>query len=178
MIEEIKKYDKDFNLALFYTKIDHVFIMILAAIIENDLSSVKHYLSKDLYKKFNTMIDKYKKDHLTRIFDEMNIKSSLITDYEVKNNKLTINVEIISRYMDYFVNEDGDYVSGNNAHRTEMSHKIAFTKNLDAKKLDEVRRCPSCGHSLDINASGLCKFCGETIDMSKYDYIVTEITNI
>ena len=178
MIEEIKKYDSDFTEATFYTKVDHIFIMLLTAIMENDLSSVKHYLSEDIYNKYNNMVNKYKEENVTRLFDEMNVKSTEIVDYEVKDNSLNIKVNLVSRYMDYFINEDGEFASGINDHRIELSHNIVFTKNLNAKKLDEVRRCPTCGHSLDINSSGLCSFCGNTIDMSEYDYIVTEIDNI
>ena len=108
----------------------------------------------------------------------MNVKSTDIIDYNVEDNKLNIIVNLVSRYMDYFINEDGEFECGINDHRIELTHKIVFTKKLDTKELGEVRRCPSCGHSLDINASGLCPFCNQTIDMSEYDYIITEIDNI
>ena len=178
MIEEIQKYDKDFTEATFLTKADHIFIMILSAIMENDLSSVKHYLSGDIYNHFDELVNSYKEDKLIRLFDEMNVKSTDIIDYNVEDNKLNIIVNLVSRYMDYFINEDGEFECGINDHRIELTHKIVFTKKLDTKELGEVRRCPSCGHSLDINASGLCPFCNQTIDMSEYDYIITEIDNI
>ena len=178
MTDEIKKYDDDFTEATFLTKADHIFIMILSAIMENDLSSVKHYLSEDVYNHFDELVKSYEKDKVIRLFDEMNVKSTDIVNYTVEDNKLNIKVLLVSRYMDYFIDEDGEFKSGINDHRIELEHHITFTKRLDAKDLDEVRRCPSCGHSLDINASGLCPYCGQTIDMSDYDYIITEIDNI
>ena len=178
MLEEIQKYDKDFTEATFLTKVDHIFIMLLSAIMENDLSSVKHYLSDEVYNYFDELVKSYEKDGVTRLFDEMNVKYTDIIDYSVEDNILNINVLLTSRYMDYFIDEDGEFASGINDHRIELEHKITFTKRLDAKKLNEVRRCPSCGHSLDINATGLCPFCNQTIDMSDYDYIVTKIDTI
>ena len=178
MIDEIKKYDDDFTEATFLTKADHIFIMILSAIMENDLSSVKHYLSENVYNHFDELVKSYEKDKVIRLFDEMNVKSTDIVNYTVEDNKLNIKVLLVSRYMDYFIDEDGEFKSGINDHRIELEHHITFTKRLDAKDLDEVRRCPTCGHSLDINASGLCPYCGQTIDMSDYDYIITEIDNI
>jgi predicted lipid-binding transport protein (Tim44 family) len=178
MIDEIRKYDDDFTEATFLTKADHIFIMILSAIMENDLSSVKHYLSEDVYNHFDELVKSYEKDKVIRLFDEMNVKSTDIIDAYKNDNGINIVVKLVSRYMDYFINEDGEFASGINDHRIELSHNIVFTKNLNAKELDEVRRCPTCGHSLDINSSGLCSFCGNTIDMSEYDYIVTEIDNI
>jgi len=178
MTDEIRKYDDDFTEATFLTKADHIFIMILSAIMENDLSSVKHYLSEDVYNHFDELVKSYEKDKVIRLFDEMNVKSTDIVNYTVEDNNLNIKVLLVSRYMDYFIDEDGEFKSGINDHRIELEHHITFTKRLDAKDLDELRRCPSCGHSLDINASGLCQYCGQTIDMSDYDYIITEIDNI
>jgi predicted lipid-binding transport protein (Tim44 family) len=178
MDDEIKKYDKEFDLAHFYTKVDHIFIMILNAIMERDISNVKHYLSNEIYEEYNKLINSYIEDKKIRLFDEMNVKSTDIIDVYKNDNGINIVVKLVSRYMDYFIDEDGEFKSGINDHRIELEHHITFTKRLDAKDLDEVRRCPSCGHSLDINASGLCPYCGQTIDMSDYDYIVTKITKI
>lgn len=178
MTEEIRKYDKDYTEATFKTKVDHIFIMILSAIMEGDMSSVKHYLREDVYTYFKDMVDNYNSEGKTRLFDEMNVKSTDIVSYIVNDNSISIVVNLTSRYMDYFIDEDGEYLSGVNDHRIELNHRIVFTKRLDSKELEEVRRCPNCGHSLDINASGLCIYCNSTIDMSNYDYIVTEIDNI
>lgn len=175
MIEEITKYDVNFNEAMFLSKADHIFIMILSAIMDNDISSVKHYLSDEIYEKFNTLVEGYKSKNLIRLFDEMNVKSTNISNVVVDNEKINIIVNLTSRYMDYFLNDEGDYVSGINDHRIELNHKIVFSKYLNATELGLARRCPSCGHNLDINASGVCPYCNSTIDMSKYDYIITEI---
>ena len=55
----VEKYDKNYDEALFISKADHIFIMLLSAIMDNDLSSVKHYLSDEVYNNFNNLIEKY-----------------------------------------------------------------------------------------------------------------------
>ena len=67
MLNKVIEYDKNFNEALFLSKADHIFIMILNAILENDMTSVKHYLSDEVYKKFDAMINNYKKKGITKI---------------------------------------------------------------------------------------------------------------
>ena len=175
MIEEIKQYDKEFNEAMFLTKVDHIFIMILDAIMSNDMSSVKHYLADDIYNKYQELVKEYSEKGLTRLFDEMNVKSTSLNSYNVLNNTLNINVTIESRYMDYFINDDGDYVSGVNTHRIEKSHNIVFSKKLDSNSLKEARRCNHCGKTIDINDSGVCPYCNQVIDISDREYIVTSI---
>ena len=178
MIEEIKKIDTNFDEAMFLSKVDHIFIMILDAIMERDLSTVKHYLSDDIYNKFNDMVNSYLDSHKIRLFDEMNVKSTNIDSVNITEEDININVTITSRYMDYFIDEDGNYISGVNDHRIELIHKLVFTKKINAKELKEARRCPNCGNTLDINHSGVCPYCNQTIDMSNYDYILVEITNL
>lgn len=178
MIEEIKKIDTNFDEAMFLSKVDHIFIMILDSIMERDLSTVKHYLSDDVYNRFNDMVNSYLNSHKIRLFDEMNVKSTNIDSVNITEDDININVTITSRYMDYFIDEDGNYISGVNDHRIELIHKLVFTKKINAKELKEARRCPNCGNTLDINHSGVCPYCNQTIDMSNYDYILVEITNL
>ena len=174
-MNEITKYDKSFDESVFLTRADHIFIMILDAIMDNDMSSVKHYISENIYNKFTELVNNYKANNYTRIFDEMNVKSTQIRDVSINEDEINIEVIITSRYMDYFLDENGNYVSGINDHRIEETHRLVFTKYINSKDLKEARRCPSCGSTLDINNSGVCPYCRQTIDMSNYDYIVTEM---
>ena len=172
---KITDYDKNYDEALFISKADHIFIMILDAIMDNDMSGVKHYLSDEIYQRYENLVNTYKSKKLTRLFDQMNVKSTRIDGYNISDNKLNINVTISARHMDYFIDENGNYVSGIDSYRIEKDYKIVCTKSLYAKELQEARRCPNCGKTLDINATGVCPYCKNTIDMSNYDYIITKI---
>lgn len=176
MINEIVKYDKEFTEGTFLTKADHIFMMLLDAIMQKDISIVKHYLTDEVASKYIKLIKEYSDKKIIRIFDETNVKNSKITNVNIENDKINITVKLNSRYMDYFINEDGDFISGINDRRIEKEHIIVFTKNIDSKNLNEIRRCPYCGNSLDINLTGKCPYCNQIIDMSKYDYIITKIS--
>ena len=178
MINEILKYDEDFTEATFITKADHIYMMILNAIIDKDLNEVKHYLNENVYNYVKSFVDDCINRDVTRIFDEMNVKTSRIDSFYVDENGINIVVDLTSRYMDYYLDSNGEYLSGINDHRIEKQHRLVFTKKLDAKHLGEARRCTSCGHTLDVNATGECPYCKQVIDMSKYDYILTEIDSI
>lgn len=175
MKEQILEYDKSFDESVFLSRIDHVFIMVLSAIMDNDMSSVKHYLSDDVYNKFDSLVKGYEKDGKIRLFDEMNIKSSEISNVEISDNKINITCHIVTRYMDYFLDSNGEYLSGINDHRIETDHYVVFSKRLDAEELKSARRCPNCGSTLDINNSGICPYCNSVFNLEKYDYIVTSM---
>ena len=175
MIEEIKSYDKNFNEELFISNTDHIFIMLLDAIMDNDITNVKHFLSDEVFNNYSKLIEEYKSKNLTRLFDEMNVKTSRIDNYSIEGNKININVTIFARYMDYFVNENGQYVSGTNDRRIETTHHLTLTKDINSEGLKESRTCPNCGSNVDINASGICPYCNKVIDLNNKEYIVTKI---
>lgn len=178
MIEEIIKADDSFSESTFLSNVDHIFIMILNSIQNNNMEDVRHYLANDVYVKFNNMINEYKNKNIRRCFDEMNVKSSKIVGNMITDNFITIEVELVSRYMDYFTDIDYNYISGINDKRIEKIHKITLSKRRHTKHLEEARRCTYCGNILDINNSGLCKFCRKPFKMEEYGYLVTYIAEI
>ena len=176
MMEDITKYDKEFNESKFISKVDHMFIMILDAIMDKNIDNVKHYISDDIYNKLNELINSY--DNKTRLFDEMNIKSTRIINSSIVDNKIVIVVNITTRYMDYFIDENGNYLSGINDHRIEKEHIIKLSKPIYSDNLSEARRCNHCGKTLDINNSGICPYCKQVINISNKEYIIIELDEI
>ena len=86
MIEEIIKADDSFSESTFLSNVDHIFIMILNSIQNNNMEDVRHYLANDVYVKFNNMINEYKNKNIRRCFDEMNVKSSKIVGNMITDN--------------------------------------------------------------------------------------------
>ena len=111
----------------------------------------------------------------TRLFDEMNVSSTKITNIDITDEEILVHVNIESKYMDYLIDENGNFLSGVNDHRIVTNHNIIFSKKRNALSLSEIRRCPGCGASLDLNDSAVCKYCNRPFDMSDYDYIVVDI---
>ena len=175
MEKEIIKYDSEFNEAIFLSRVNNMFIKLLEAIMDNNINGVKHYLSSDIFDKYNELVTLYKKEEKTRIFDEMNVKSSYIRSYNISNDYINIEVSLTSRYMDYFIDSNGEYLSGENTHRIEKEHTIILSKKIESKDLGTARRCPGCGKTLDINNTGICPYCNSVFNLQDYDYIITSI---
>jgi predicted lipid-binding transport protein (Tim44 family) len=175
MIEEILKYDKNFNESEFIGKVDRIFIMFLDSIMQKDIKIVDHYASDNVCSYISTIIDEYSNKNIIRLFDEANIKSTKISNVEINNNKIIIQVELVSRYKDYFIDENGNYISGVNDHRIEIIHNLTFEKDFYAIDAGIITSCPNCGNSVNANENGVCSFCNKVINMETYEYILTEI---
>lgn len=174
MITDILKYDPNFTESNFKTFIDNVFIQIHLSLMTNEIENIKHFVTSEIYERIENKVKDLSDKNLIQMYDEINVKETHIENVTILDGKINIHVNLISRYMDYLINEDGDYVSGNNSHRIEKNNYLTFTKIVDAKELGTVRKCPGCGASLDINRTGLCEYCGSTFDLDKKGWVLTE----
>lgn len=175
MTEEILKYDPDFTESNFKTFIDNVFIQIHLSIMTKEIENIKHFVTNEIYKDIENKVNDLDNKNLIQMYDEINVKETHILNTEISDNLIKINVNLISRYMDYLIDEDGNFVSGNNTSRIEKANYLTFVKKIESKELGTVRKCPGCGATLDINRSGKCDYCGSTFDLDKKGWILTNL---
>ncbi len=166
----------EINETLIKTKIDNIFVKLYTGMTIENLRDVKHFLSDEVYEKYESILEENKKKNQKQIYDEINVKNSRIVDVEEQEDKTVIHIELISRYMDYILdNSTGKIIFGTDQRRIEKRNDITLEKKNDTKEIDGVRKCPSCGASMSINKTGVCEFCHQTYPLEDYDFIVTSI---
>lgn len=178
IIENIVKSDSAFNEAVFKSYVDNMFVKIFTAVMLDELESVKHFMSEDVYLQFQGKLDKLNRDNLRQMYDELNVKSTSIIDFQVIDGNYVIGVKLTSRYMDYLLNKDsGEFVRGNNQSRVERDYILTLTKKSTFLTQGMVRKCPGCGASISVNTSGVCEYCGAVYNLGDYEYILTAIVS-
>ena len=175
-INDLIKEDSSFSESGFIAKVDNTFIMLLTAIMTDNLRRVEHKISKELFDKYKDMLANLNSKSERQMYDELNVKSTSIESIEKTSDKYIIKVLLTSRYMDYIVDkETGDYKSGINDRRIEKDNYLTFEKSINAKSDDIVKYCPGCGANVDTNSTGVCPYCGTTYDTKTYDWVLTSI---
>ncbi len=158
------------------SKFSNIYIMLLYSIMTNDIERVKHYLSNDLYNKYKSIVDSHIKNAETQMYDELNVYKINILSHDVIDNKEIVTVKLISRYMDYIMdNKTKKIKSGVNTHRIEKTNTLVFEKNKDSYDDKIIHTCPNCGANLDIHFNGVCSYCKKSINLKKEDYILIEL---
>ena len=196
-MDEILKYEPEFTEAKFKTCADNIFIQLHLALVTKELENIKHFVSDEVYNKYQNKLDELNKKHLIQMYDEINVAQTDILSYKVDNENMIIEVNILSRYLDYLMDEDanyisgdtdvrsvranyvmeeeGNYVSGDTDIRTEKNNHLIFTKKINYEKSKTVRKCPGCGASIDVNASGKCEYCGTIYNLEDKDWVLKSI---
>lgn len=177
IIKNIVNEDPDFAEAKFKTKVDNMYIQIFTAIMKQDLIRIKHFISEELYKKYEQKIQNLKDNNLLQIYGELNVSDTNIINVKEDEEKFEITVKLLTKYLDYTINKDTKkLVSGNTEIRKEEYKQIKLSKIKKAKSLGIARKCDSCGANIDINMNGRCIFCGSIFNLEKYDWIINDIT--
>ncbi len=167
---------EDFNEAMFKTKVDNIFVKLYTCIMKGDLTDVRHFISNELYNNYMNKINELISHNKRQMYDEINVKNTMIINRSVLEDKEIIDVEIVSRYMDYIIDiNTGDLISGDDTRRIERRNILRFEKKLNTKDFGIVRKCPGCGASININNTGKCEYCDTIFNLDDYDYILVSI---
>lgn len=167
---------EDFNEAMFKTKVDNIFVKLYTCIMKGDLTDVRHFISEELYNNYINKINELISHNKRQMYDEINVKNTMIINRKILEDKEIIDVEIVSRYMDYIIDiNTGDLISGDDTIRIERRNILRFEKKLNTKDFGIVRKCPGCGASINVNNTGKCEYCDTIFNLDDYDYILVSI---
>ena len=167
---------EDFNEAMFKTKVDNIFVKLYTCIMKGNLTDVRHFISEELYNNYINKINELISHNKRQMYDEINVKNTMIINRKILEDKEIIDVEIVSRYMDYIIDiNTGDLISGDDTRRIERRNILRFEKKLNTKDFGIVRKCPGCGASINVNNTGECEYCDTIFNLDDYDYILVSI---
>ena len=167
---------EDFNEAMFKKKVDNIFVKLYTCIMKGNLTDVRHFISEELYNNYINKINELISHNKRQMYDEINVKNTMIINRKILEDKEIIDVEIVSRYMDYIIDiNTGDLISGDDTRRIERRNILRFEKKLNTKDFGIVRKCPGCGASINVNNTGKCEYCDTIFNLDDYDYILVSI---
>ena len=101
----ITDYDNTLNNALFLSKVDNIFIMLLSSIMKRDLDIVKHKITDNIYNDYIDIVNELKNNHEIQMYGEANVKNSNIISIK-KDEIIIVNVNLVARYLNYVIDED------------------------------------------------------------------------
>lgn len=174
-MNDILKYDPNFSVEKFITYANNVFVQIHVAITTKELDKIKHFVSSNVYDELSVKVNQLTQRGLTQTYDELNVAQTDILNYQATDDLMTIEIKIISRYLDYLVDQNGNYVSGNNSSRTQKENYLTFTKKTNFKKTGSISKCPGCGAAINVNANGKCAYCGTIYNLVDKDWILSSL---
>ena len=175
-MDELLKYDNTFSKETFISKANNILVMLYTSIMANNLSRVDHFIGDKLYQEKEKELEILNKKNLIQVYENFNIKLSIITNIKVLEENMIIELNVFYNYLGYQIDRDTkEIINGSKNHLIEKNSTLIFSKKKDFKQLKESRKCPNCGAVMDLNNNGLCNYCKKVFSQENYDWILVDI---
>ena len=176
VLENLIKHDSDYSESKFKSKVENMFVQIKLSMVTGKIEKIDHFVNDETYEKIKQKVKTDKENNRIQIYDELNVADIQIINIEELHDRFNIKVRVLSKALEYYIDRDNrKYLSGDKEVRTEKYTNITFTKMKNAQSYKVVRKCPTCGAVIDVNANGQCKYCHTIFNLEKYDWIITEM---
>ena len=179
-ISRISESDPKFSLSSFSDRASGAFIKIQDAWSQQDLQSIRSFVSDGIYERFKLQITEQKDLGYRNVME--NVRTEMVTACRVvcyePFDEITLRIEASA--TDYRVGlADNREISGYRRDES-FAEYWSFIRRRGAISFDGDGLlegfCPNCGDEIGINQSAKCTTCGSLLRSGQYDWVLSEIT--
>ncbi len=178
-LDALKQRDPHFSKKTFLKNVSTAFIALQKAWSNQDLSSVRQFISDGIDERFRLQIEMQKAEGYRNKMGNISVKSLSIVGVYSDSHFDTIHVEITAKADD----TDVDLKTGKRIRRNSSSPFTEYwsflrkpgVQTLEGKGLVEGF-CPNCGASIKLSDTGKCENCDSVLTSGEYDWVLAEIT--
>ncbi len=176
----IQSRDPQFNLDEFLNRTSIAFGKIQAAWSDQDLKSVRPFISDGVSERFQLQIQMMQAAGLRNVMSNVQVLSRQAIALYSNENFDTIHVRISASADDRNIDlTTGRAISGTD-HSGSFVEFWSFNRRPGAKSLGAngaiEGKCPRCAAPLDIVDRAKCPSCGALVNSGEYDWVLSEIT--
>ena len=178
-LEVIRNRDPGFATGKFVQKVNKAFIAVQEAWSNQDLSTVRQFISDGIDERFSLQIEMQKTEGYRNRMENITVRSTRIVGVYTDRHFDTIHVEITAQADD----SDVDLETGRRIRKNTSSPFTEYwsflrkpgAQTLEGKSLIEGF-CPNCGAPIEITDTGRCESCDSVLTSGEYDWVLAEIT--
>ncbi|MCW1923796.1 TIM44-like domain-containing protein [Luteolibacter arcticus] len=179
-LDEFLHAHPDFDPGAFAAKVRSAFMKIQRAWTEQDLSSVRPFLSDGMYQRFATQFRMMELLKQRNVLDEIQVFGAHPIDYRIDGAFDVIDVWISAAMSDSFTCEL-DPSMNSESHDPFIEHWSFIRKRGAADSGFDIvsdKNCPSCAAELPADMGELCRctHCQVLVNSGDFDWVLAEIT--
>lgn len=180
-ISVMRQRDPQFDANAFLTRFRHAFMEIQQAWQNQDLTSIRHFVSDRLHERFSLQIQEQQDLGYRDSISNLKIIKADLVEAEPNSVFDVITIQVTASLVDYRVSiKDGSYISGDKSEET-FTEFWSFIRRRGAILHKEGQGliegvCPACGDAISLNQFGKCRSCSSLVRNGEYDWVLSEIT--
>jgi len=179
-VDGLRSDDPAFDEQKFYDRVSRAFVQIQDAWSQQDLTSVRAFISDGIYERFSLQFMEQRDFGYRPSVSNVVIHKMLLAQVNRDEFFDQVTVRIKASCIAYRVSLDtGKYVSGNRKTETFVEYwtflRRRGVQTKDTPGLIEGN-CPNCGTDIELNQSAKCQSCDSLLRSGQYDWVMCEIT--
>jgi len=179
-VDSLRSDDPGFDEQQFYDRVSQAFVQIQDAWSQQDLSSVRAFVSDGIYERFSLQFMEQRDFRYRPHVSDVVIHKMLLAQVNRDDFFDLVTVRIQASCVSYRVSlDEGKFVSGNRASETFVEY-WTFLRRRGVQTKDRPGliegNCPNCGNEIQLNQSSKCQSCDSLLRSGQYDWVMSEIT--
>ena len=179
----LRAKDPNFSVQAFLEKVSNDYVQMQRCWQEKNWAPMRPLMTDALYSQFDRQLDELRRNGQTNYVERIAVLGCRIVDYRQDETNDLLTVELRTRIVDYTLEDaTGKLVSGSRTAEKFMTYEwtLLRSKDMVTPKDDEVRQvhCPNCGAPVAINKSAQCEYCGQVLEVSSYDWVLSAVRGI
>lgn len=176
VLENLIKHDSDYSESKFKSKVENMFVQIKLSMVTGKIEKIDHFVNDETYEKIKQVVNSNNENNVIPIYDELNVADISIINIKEDNECFEITVKVESKSLEYYIDKTTKkFIYGNKERRIDRITEITLTKMKNAQNYKVIRKCPTCGATVDVNANGQCSYCHTIFNLEKYDWVITKM---
>ena len=179
----LRAKDPNFSVQAFLEKVANDYVQMQRCWQDKNWEPMRPLMTDALYSQFDRQLDELRRSGQTNYVERIAVLGSRIVEYRQDQVNDILTVELRTRIVDYTLEDaTGALVSGSRTAEKFMTYEwtLIRSKDMVTPAADEVREihCPNCGAPVAINKSAQCEYCGQVLETSTYDWVLSAVRGI
>ena len=171
-IAKLKELVPGFDEGEFLRKGYDIFLNVQDAWTNFDLEKVHNSITDEMFNQYESQLSSMEIKGEQNIMKDFVLKASAITNCSKQNDNIEVTTKYIVEFYDYIIDKaSGNVLRGSKARKVRMYYDLTFIMSASQTKIDH---CPNCGAEVDVNASGVCEYCGSKIIGENADWVMSK----
>jgi predicted lipid-binding transport protein (Tim44 family) len=177
----IKANDAGFDRDAFLGQVQRSFFLVEEAWTQRKSDMSRQVMADGLWQQHRFQIESYLSGGKRNVLDGLSVESITILAVHTDQTYDTITVRILASSADYDVNDSGKVIRGSRdvgQWAEDWTYQRASSAQTPAAGGTLTDHCPNCGAPLELDFSGVCKYCKALVSTGTYDWVLARIARV
>lgn len=178
----IKAKDPGFDRAVFLEQVQRTFYLVEEAWTQRNPDMSRQVMADGLWQQHRFQIESYRSGDKRNVLDGLAVESLTILAVHTDQNYDTITVRILAQSCDYDVNSSGKVIRGHRDDSEQWAEDWTYQRAAGATTPKAggtmTDHCPNCGAPLELDFTGVCKYCKALVSNGTYDWVIARIARV